>query len=87
MFWAETPQDAGYIHKLAVRPAYTGRGIGLDLIRWAENQASTIRKRYLRLNCSASDRGLCDYYEKAGFKHIRNVLEQRGLASLYEKKL
>jgi|SRR5438876_4305931 len=86
MFWAETPQDAGYIHKLAVRPAYGGKGIGLQLIRWAENQASTIRKRYLRLNCLASDRGLCDYYEKAGFKHIRDVLEQRGLAKSVRKE-
>jgi GNAT superfamily N-acetyltransferase len=87
MFWGETPQDAGYIHKLAVRPAYTGRGVGLQLLRWAEKQASVAGRRSLRLNCLASDRGLCDYYEEAGFKHIRNVIEQRGLASLYEKKL
>jgi GNAT superfamily N-acetyltransferase len=79
--------SAGYIHKLAVGPAYTGRGVGLQLLLWAEKQALAAGKRYFRLNCLASDRGLCDYYEKAGFKHIRNVLEQRGLASLYEKRL
>jgi GNAT superfamily N-acetyltransferase len=87
MFWGRTPQDAGYIHKLAVRPVYTGREVGLQLLLWAEKQAVAAGKRYLRLNCLASDRVLCDYYEKAGFKHICNVLEHRGLASLYEKTL
>jgi hypothetical protein len=60
--------------------------IGLQMLGWAEKQALTGGKRYLRLNCLVSDRGLSDY-EKAGFKHIRNVLEKRGPASLYEKRL
>ena len=88
IFWGEIPQDAGYVHKLAVRRAHAGRGFGLQLLRWAEEQASIAGKQYLRLNCLASDRVLCDYYyEKAGFRHVRDIVEQRGPASLYEKRL
>lgn len=86
-FWGKTASDAGYVHKLAVKRAYAGRGVGLQLLQWAENQASAAGRRYLRLNCLASDRALCHYYEKAGFKHVRNIVEPRGLASLYEKPL
>jgi GNAT superfamily N-acetyltransferase len=87
MFWGEVPQDAGYIHKLAVKRAHAGREVGLQLLRWAERRALSAGKRYLRLNCLASDRGLCNYYERAGFEHVRNIIEQRGLASFYEKRL
>jgi len=52
-----------------------------------KKQASIAGKQYLRLNCLESDRVLCDYYEKAGFRHVRDIVEQRGPASLYEKRL
>jgi len=52
-----------------------------------KKQASSAGKKYLRLNCLASDRVLCDYYEKAGFRHVLDIVEQRGPASLYEKRL
>ena len=87
IFWGEIPQDAGYVHKLAVRRAHAGREFGLQLLRWAEKQASIAGKQYLRLNCLSSDRALCVYYEKAGFRHVRDIVEQRGPASLYEKRL
>src|SRR5438046_3981639 len=35
-FWGERPPDSGYIHKLAVRPDFAGRGIGREMLRWAE---------------------------------------------------
>ncbi len=31
LFWGERPADAGYIHKLAIRPGSGGKGIGLEM--------------------------------------------------------
>ena len=86
-FWGEQPPDAGYVHKLATRPAYAGRGIGVEMLKWAEKTARAAGKRFLRLNCLAEDRKIRDYYERAGFVHRGDVAGPRGVASLYEKNL
>src|SRR6059036_2416969 len=86
-FWGERPPDSGYIHKLAVRPDFAGRGIGREMLRWAEARAKSAGKRFLRLNCLAGDRKIRDYYERAGFTHRGDIVEPRGRASLYEKRL
>lgn len=36
VFWKDALPDAGYVHKLAVRRAYAGRGFGLAMLEWAE---------------------------------------------------
>jgi GNAT superfamily N-acetyltransferase len=87
IFWGERQPDAGYLHKIAIRPAYTGQGVGLEMLKWAEAAARTADKRFLRLNCMADDRKIRDYYEKAGFLHIADVVGPRAMASLYEKEL
>jgi len=87
LFWGERPADAGYIHKLAIRPSSGGKGIGLEMLKWAEAQAKSAGKRFLRLNCLAEDRKIRDYYERAGFVYRGDVVEPRGRASLYEKRL
>ena len=86
-FWGEHPPDAGYVHKLAIKPAYSGRGIGVEMLKWAETAARNSGKKFLRLNCLAADRKTRDYYEKAGFIHVDDVAEPRGTASLYEKPI
>ncbi len=74
-------------HKLAIRPSSGGKGIGLEMLKWAEAQAKSAGKRFLRLNCLAEDRKIRDYYERAGFVYRGDVVEPRGRASLYEKRL
>ncbi len=87
LWWGEQPADAGYIHKLAIRPAYAGQGVGLQMLNWAEKKTKTQGKKFLRLNCMAEDRKIRDYYEKAGFTYLRDVQGTKSLASLYEKPL
>jgi GNAT superfamily N-acetyltransferase len=87
LWWGEQPADAGYIHKLAIRPAYAGQGVGLQMLNWAEKKTRTLGKKFLRLNCMAEDRKIRDYYEMAGFTYLRDVQGTRALASLYEKML
>lgn len=87
MWWGERQQDSGYVHKIAVRPAYAGQSIGREMLKWAETAARKAEKMFLRLNCLAVDRKIRDYYERAGFVYISDVAGPKGIASLYEKGL
>jgi GNAT superfamily N-acetyltransferase len=87
MFWGEQQPDSGYVHKLAVRPAYAGQKLGLEMLKWAEATAREMSKRFLRLNCLAADRKIRDYYERAGFLYKGDIEGPMAKASLYEKSL
>ena len=86
-WWGEKPSDAGYVHKLAINPVYSGQGIGREMLRWAEMTARATGKKYLRLNCIAEDAKIREYYENAGFSRVRDVMGPKALATLYEKPL
>ena len=86
-FWGDLPPDAGYIHKLAIVRSRAGQHLGLRLLHWAEDKTRAEGKRYLRLDCIASNKIILEYYEKAGFTHIRDTEMPGWKASLYEKKL
>ena len=87
LFWPGASPDAGYVHKLAVRPAYLGRRFGLQMLEWAGRTARLAGKSFLRLNCPATNTKLRDYYEKAGFTHVNNVEVAQWKFSLYQKNL
>ena len=87
VFWGGWPLDAGYVHKLAIRPSYAGKGLGVEMLKSAETTARNAGKTFLRLNCMANDRKIRDYYEKAGFVHVGDVVGPKAVASLYEKLL
>src|SRR5438876_6161836 len=86
-FWADLPPDAGYVHKLAIKRSYSGQRLGLRLLQWAESKTRAEGKRYLRLDCLTSNKTIREYYEKAGFIHVRDTLGPGWKVSLYEKKL
>ena len=70
LFWPDVPpQEAAYIHRLAVRRAYAGTGLSATLLRWAVERAQALRLRYLRLDCVASRPRLRAVYERLGFEH------------------
>jgi GNAT superfamily N-acetyltransferase len=83
--WGERPPDALYLHRLAVRRSH--RGLGRELLAWAERAAAAAGRRYLRLDCMAANRSLRAYYERAGYAHLGDVRIGGGgwTASLYEK--
>ena len=86
-FWGDGPETAEYVHKLAVKRKFAGRGFGVEMLMWAESHAIIARKDHLRLNCMAEDTGLRRYYERLGFEQRGEIIEPRGRAALYEKKL
>ena len=85
--WGDVPDDAGYVHGLAIRREFAGKGLGREMLRRAEQMVSRSEREYLRLDCVADNMPLNEYYRRAGFAHRgRSVV--RGLAvSLYEKRV
>jgi len=85
--WGELDNgDSGYIHKLAVRRDLKGRGLGLLLLRHAEEQIAGRGKRFIRLDCMAGNERLNRYYLDAGYAFVRRYDGNGWSANLYEKK-
>ena len=67
--WGDRGKDgrAGYVHGLAVRRSAAGRNLGFDIMNLAAEMAAAKPRELLRLDCMATNEGLCDYYRRAGF--------------------
>jgi ribosomal protein S18 acetylase RimI-like enzyme len=83
--WKERAGDACYLHRLAIRRAFAGRGLGLHLVRAAEKLAAASGKELLRLDCWSGNAVLCDYYERAGFGPCGTACENGYSCCLFEK--
>jgi ribosomal protein S18 acetylase RimI-like enzyme len=62
-----TEDDALYLYSLAIRRLFSGRGLGRELLAWAERQVVAAGRQYLRLDCVPHNMFLRRYYEDAGF--------------------
>ena len=84
--WGDVPDDAGYVHGLAIRREFAGIGLGRELLGLAEQMVSRSEREFIRLDCVADNEALNGYYRRAGFSY-RGRTVVRGLAvSLYEKR-
>lgn len=70
------PDDglALYVGTLAIRRDMHGQGLGKHILTWAALKAQRDGKRFLRLDCLASNARLRQYYEEQGFEY-RGLLE------------
>jgi len=85
--WVGGPSEPGYVHGIAIRRRLAGKGLGRELLRWADNRAASSGKKRLRLGCIAGNRGLNEYYERVGFSR-RGRARVWGLeVNLYEKRV
>ena len=85
MYWGERPPDAAYVHKLAVRRACAGQGIGRAIVEWADRTAAKAGRQFLRLDCLGDNPDIRRYYEELGFEHRGDlVLNDRNM-SIYER--
>jgi protein-tyrosine phosphatase len=85
--WGDRPEDAGYVHKLAIHHTYAGRELGRRLLAWAERTIAAAGRDYARLDCMASNPVLRDYYERAGYEYRGETQATGWRASLYEKRV
>jgi ribosomal protein S18 acetylase RimI-like enzyme len=88
LIWKELDNDqSGYIHRLIVRRAYSGRGIGNQLLEWAGEYIKANGKSFIRLDCMADNEGLNQYYSKIGFNYKGRVEGKGWAASLFERQI
>jgi GNAT superfamily N-acetyltransferase len=85
LFWPEVVgDDSAFVHRLAVRRRFAGRGVSQALLAWAARRATTLGRSHLRLDCEASRRKLRDLYEGFGFTHHSDRQVGPYFVSLYE---
>ncbi|MDH3494897.1 MAG: GNAT family N-acetyltransferase, partial [Acidobacteriota bacterium] len=66
-YWDDVPhEDSSFVHRVAVRRKYAGKGLARKMIEWAKNRARDEGKRFLRLDCADRPK-LREVYEKMGF--------------------
>jgi len=91
LIWGDQPDDAGYVHHLAIRRAFAGHQLGRQLLHWAEGQVAAADKQYLRLDCWGENVKLKQYYERAGYLPCGEFKQEVGdrvwSVARYEKKL
>jgi GNAT superfamily N-acetyltransferase len=88
--WGVRPDDAGYIHRLAIRDNLHGHDIGQQIINWAVSEVARQGRNFLRLDTDSRNSGLCKYYEKQGFINVGKVLipsSKDYFATLYERQI
>ncbi|MER7189277.1 GNAT family N-acetyltransferase [Streptomyces flaveolus] len=87
-FWApdDEPTAALYVHRMAVRRAAAGTGVGSVLLDWAAERAAAQGKRWLRLDAWKDNQGLHRFYKSAGFTLLRIVdLPHRRSGALFQR--
>ncbi len=68
-FWPdlEAPEASAFLHRLAVRRRFAGRGISAAIFRWAAERTRALGREWLRLDCDVQRHRLRAMYERAGF--------------------
>lgn len=81
-FWPEIESGTSlYVHKLAVRRAWSGHGVPALLLDFARERARSLGRPFLRLDCVADRAPLRALYERNGFS-LHSVVHkgERGFA-------
>ncbi len=79
MVWGAKGTDglAGYIRGLAISRSVAGLGVGERVLEWAIGLIAARGRRYARLDCIASNVGLCRYYNDRGFTAMGTAMPLR----------
>lgn len=62
----ESNSHSLYVHRLAIRLKFQGRGLGKKVLNWIENQVSG-QVDFIRLDCVKNNDALNKFYLAAGF--------------------
>lgn len=79
--------EAGYVHSLAIRPHLHGQRLGQTLLDWAKAQVRHRGRRYLRLDCVATNQRLRQYYTQLGFRPCGEATAGDFTGALFELAL
>ncbi|MGH3500945.1 MAG: GNAT family N-acetyltransferase [Nocardioidaceae bacterium] len=70
---AERAEAAYYVHRLIVRRAYGGIGLGAEITDWAGARAAKAGKRWIRVDVWTTNVPLQRWYREQGFTHVRTL--------------
>jgi GNAT superfamily N-acetyltransferase len=85
LFWPDHPEPAAvYLHRIAIRRSFAGRGIPQIMLTWAVEYARSLGKKFLRLDCEANRPKLRLLYESFGFVHHSDKQVGPYLVARYE---
>lgn len=66
--WKENSADkAFYVHKLAVREGFSGKGYAHQMVEWIKEYSRLCNKHYVRLDCYEDRPYLMKLYGECGF--------------------
>ena len=65
--------EVGYLERLAVLPAWRGRGLGTALVEHACHEAARLGVRRVQIGVIAKDKRLTQWYEARGFRALRTA--------------
>ncbi len=68
--WQGWDGAALYVHSLAIRREFAGRGLGRRVLDSIQEMARARGKQYVRLDCMYENPGLRQYYVDAGFEFL-----------------
>ncbi len=84
--WEDRQDRSLYVHSLAVRPKFSGLGVGRAMLQFTENLAREQGKEFVRLDCMAENPRLRQYYVNAEF-HDLGQHPRHAWYALFEKKV
>jgi GNAT superfamily N-acetyltransferase len=89
VMWGARPPDSVYVHGLMVARTHAGRGLGHALLDWAEQQALTMGRGHIRLDCIEDNPALVAYYTQLGFRRLgrRPLPPPWHSVALFEKRI
>lgn len=87
LYWGKQELPARYVHSLVVTTAFKGSHTGKRIMAAIEKQVLAEGINLLRLDCIASNKRLCAYYESMGFVKQGEKQMPHSLNNLYEKIL
>ncbi|CAL2087023.1 GNAT family N-acetyltransferase [Tenacibaculum sp. 190524A02b] len=87
LYWGNTNDNAIYVHSLVIKEQFEGKGMGTKILNMIASNAKIDGVNFLRLDCVANNKGLCNYYEKQGFVKVGEKIMPLSVNNLYQKKL
>lgn len=71
LIWTgEERGDAIYIHRMCVNPSRKGSNLARSVLAWSREYASSLGRKFVRMDTWADNQRLVDYYVDCGFHHI-----------------
>ncbi len=87
IYWGPQADKARYVHSLAIKEKFNGKGLGKVVLDMVAKEAGREGCKYLRLDCDSKNSRLCNYYLGLGFEQVGQVKLEISTYNLYQKEV